>query len=61
MFVERVSYDSNIPKFGVCFLIESKHSSMQKFAKFTLKGKTGIYCRKGKDEIDLITDLNTKK
>ena len=56
-----MSYDSYIPKFGVCFLIESKHCSMQKFAKFTLKGKTGIYCRKGKDEIDLITDLNTKK
>lgn len=34
---------------------------MQKFAKHFIKGKIGLYYRKNHGDIELITDLNTKK
>lgn len=49
-----------IPKYGVCFPIESKYLHLQKFVKWTIKGKVGLYYRK-EDSINLITDLNSKK
>lgn len=40
-----ITDDEEIPKFGVCFLIELKHISLHKFVKLTIKGKTGLYLR----------------
>jgi hypothetical protein len=34
---------------------------MQKFAKLYIKGKCGLYYRKSEKDIELITELNSKK
>jgi hypothetical protein len=60
-FCSRAGGKEDIPKYGICFMIESKQLSMQKFAKFNIKGKVGLYFRSPHNEINLITDLNTKK
>lgn len=57
----KLESDEDIPKYGVCFLVESKHINPQKFVKLTIKGKTGLYYRNVKNEIDLISELNTQK
>lgn len=53
--------NDEIPMYGICFAIQSKHLSMKKFVKLNIKGKTGLYYRKTPEDIDLITELNTKK
>jgi hypothetical protein len=34
---------------------------LQKFVKLNIKGNTGLYCRKSKNDISLISNIDSKK
>jgi hypothetical protein len=60
-FAKQVKGKEEIPKYGACFMIESKQLALQKFVKFNIKGKVGLYYRKADQSIDMIAELNSKK
>ena len=60
-YCKRLQEKDEIPIYGICFVIQSRQPNMKKFVKLNIKGKTGLYYRKTTEDIDLITELNTKE
>jgi hypothetical protein len=54
-FAKQVKGKEEIPKYGACFMIESKQLTLQRFVKLNLKGKVGLYYRRANGAIDLIS------
>lgn len=59
--VTKLSENEDLPRYGVCFRVESKDIILQKFVRLTIKGKAALYTRNGQEKIEMICEVDTPK